>query len=57
MAAHDLATRRAEIVSEIPLGRVATPEDVAGIVAFLASPMADYLNGATVDVNGGSYLR
>jgi NAD(P)-dependent dehydrogenase (short-subunit alcohol dehydrogenase family) len=57
MAAHDLALRRAEIVAEIPLGWVASPDDVAGIVAFLASPMADYLNGATIDVNGGSYVR
>jgi 3-oxoacyl-[acyl-carrier protein] reductase len=57
MAAHDLAMRRAEIVAEIPLGRVGSPDDVAGIVAFLASPMADHLNGATVDVNGGSYVR
>jgi 3-oxoacyl-[acyl-carrier protein] reductase len=57
MAARDLATRRAEIVAEIPVGRIAVPSDVAGIVAFLASPMADYLNGATIDVNGGSYLR
>ena len=57
MAAHDLALHRAEIVAEIPLGRVASPDDVAGIVAFLASPMADYLNGATIDVNGGSYVR
>lgn len=57
MAARDLATRRDEIVAEIPIGRVGAPDDVAGIVAFLASPMADYLNGATVDVNGGSYVR
>ena len=57
MAARDLATHRSEIVAEIPLGRVGGPDDVAGIVAFLASPMADYLNGATIDVNGGSYVR
>jgi 3-oxoacyl-[acyl-carrier protein] reductase len=57
MAAPDLEVRRAEIVAEIPLGWIATPDDVAGIVAFLASPMADYLNGATIDVNGGSYVR
>jgi NAD(P)-dependent dehydrogenase (short-subunit alcohol dehydrogenase family) len=57
MAAHDLAIRRAEIVAEIPLGWIASPDDVAGIVAFLASPMGDYLNGATIDVNGGSYVR
>ena len=57
MAARDLATHRSAIVAEIPLGRVGGPDDVAGIVAFLASPMAEYLNGATIDVNGGSYVR
>ena len=57
MAARDLAARRDEIVAEIPIGWVGTPDHVAGIVAFLASPMGDYLNGATVDVNGGSYVR
>jgi 3-oxoacyl-[acyl-carrier protein] reductase len=57
MAAQELATRRDEIVAEIPMGRVGAPDDVAGIVAFLASPKADYLNGATIDVNGGSYVR
>src|SRR5580704_17378818 len=57
MAAHELAVRRMEIVAEIPVGRVGSPDDVAGIVAFLASPMADYLNGSTIDVNGGSYVR
>lgn len=57
MAAHDIATRRAEIVAEIPIGWVGAPDHVAGIVVFLASPMADYLNGATIDVNGGSYVR
>ena len=57
MAGPELAARRAEIVAEIPLGWIASPDDVAGIVAFLASTMADYLNGATIDVNGGSYVR
>jgi NAD(P)-dependent dehydrogenase (short-subunit alcohol dehydrogenase family) len=57
MAARELEARRREIVAEIPMGRVGAPDDVAGIVAFLASPMADYLNGATIDVNGGSYVR
>jgi 3-oxoacyl-[acyl-carrier protein] reductase len=52
-----LAARGAEIEAEIPLGRVATAEDVAGVIAFLASPLADYANGATIDLNGGSYVR
>jgi 3-oxoacyl-[acyl-carrier protein] reductase len=45
------------IRSQIPLGRVASPEDVAGAVLFLASDMANYLNGTTIDVNGGSYFH
>ena len=55
--APDIAERRAEIESEIPLGRVGTVEDVANVIAFLVSPAADYANGATIDLNGGSYLR
>jgi len=57
MAAPDLKTRRAEIESEIPLGYVAQPEEVASIIAFAASPLATYANGATIDVNGASYVR
>jgi 3-oxoacyl-[acyl-carrier protein] reductase len=57
MAAPDLATRRKEIESEIPLGYVGTAEDVAHVITFLASPLATYANGATIDVNGGSYVR
>ncbi len=57
MAAHDLTTRRAQVEGEIPLGRVGTPEEVAQVIAFLASPLAEYVNGATIDVNGGSYVR
>jgi 3-oxoacyl-[acyl-carrier protein] reductase len=57
MAAAELARRHDEIVAQVPLGRVGSVEDVAGLVLFLASPMADYLNGATVDVNGGSWFH
>jgi 3-oxoacyl-[acyl-carrier protein] reductase len=39
--------------AEIPLGRVGTPEDVAGVVAFLASPAASYITGETVIISGG----
>ncbi len=38
---------------DIPLGRIGTPEDVAGVVAFLASPDAAYITGETVIVAGG----
>ncbi len=57
MAAPDLAERGVEIAGEIPLGRVATADEVAHVVAFLCTPLARHLNGATLDVNGGSYVR
>jgi NAD(P)-dependent dehydrogenase (short-subunit alcohol dehydrogenase family) len=47
----------AEILAQIPLGRIATVEDVAGVALFLASDAANYLTGVTIDVNGGSYLH
>jgi NAD(P)-dependent dehydrogenase (short-subunit alcohol dehydrogenase family) len=40
-----------------PLGRVATPDDVAAVVVFYASDEAFFSTGAVVDVNGASYLR
>lgn len=57
MALPDLEERGAEIAAEIPLGYVADPEEVAPIVAFFAGGAGDYANGATIDVNGGSYVR
>ena len=45
------------IRSQSPLGRVATPEEVARAVVFLASEAPDFMTGAIVDVNGASYLR
>lgn len=57
MAAEALAERGDQIRADIPLGRVATPEDVAALVGFLVTPAADYLSGQTIDVNGASYLR
>jgi NAD(P)-dependent dehydrogenase (short-subunit alcohol dehydrogenase family) len=49
--------RLPEILQGIPLGRVATPGDVAGVVAFLLSEEADYLSGQVIDVNGASYFH
>jgi 3-oxoacyl-[acyl-carrier protein] reductase len=45
--------RRDEILGQVPLGRYATPEEVAGTVQFLASPAAAYITGAVVPVDGG----
>lgn len=41
---------------QIPMGRFGTPEDIAAAVAFLASPQAGYITGATLHVNGGMYM-
>lgn len=57
MAAEELSKHREEIEAQIPLGRVATADDVANVILFLASPLADYLAGVTIDVNGGSYFH
>ena len=57
MASEEIARNEADIVAQIPVGRVATPEEVANAILFLASPLADYLAGATIDVNGGSYFH
>jgi acetoacetyl-CoA reductase/3-oxoacyl-[acyl-carrier protein] reductase len=45
-----------EKVSNIPVGRIATPEEIADIVAFLASNKACYITGQTINVNGGMYF-
>jgi glucose 1-dehydrogenase len=42
-----------ELVANIPLNRLGTPQDVAGAAVFLASPDADYITGSTVYVDGG----
>jgi 3-oxoacyl-[acyl-carrier protein] reductase len=57
MARSELEAHRKEILEQIPLGRVGTVDDVAAVILFLASPMADYLNGVTIDVNGGSWFH
>jgi 3-oxoacyl-[acyl-carrier protein] reductase len=44
-------------VKTIPLGRAGVPEDVARIIAFLASEDAGYLTGETIEINGGMFMR
>ena len=49
--------QRAALVGQIPLARLGSAEDVAGAVAFLASPAAAYITGATLHVNGGMFME
>ena len=44
------------IVSQIPMMRMGQPQEIADIVAFLASDKASYITGATISANGGQYL-
>jgi len=46
-----------KVLSDIPLGRLGTPEEVASVVVFLASNESSYITGITIDVSGGRYLR
>jgi 3-oxoacyl-[acyl-carrier protein] reductase len=48
--------RRLEIEREIPLGRVASPSDIAGPILFLVSDLARHVQGEILNVNGGSVL-
>ncbi|MEF0942711.1 SDR family NAD(P)-dependent oxidoreductase [Rhizobium sp. BR 362] len=48
---------KAAAVADIPIGEMAEPSEVAELVAFVLRPSQASLNGATLDVNGGSYIR
>ncbi len=50
------AEEQHRILERIPLRRLAQPEEVATVIAFLASDDASYVNGVCIDVNGGSYM-
>jgi 3-oxoacyl-[acyl-carrier protein] reductase len=47
---------KAKIHAAIPLGRVGTPQEIAGPILFLCSPLADFISGEVFNVNGGSVL-
>jgi 3-oxoacyl-[acyl-carrier protein] reductase len=58
MAADELSGEKGRARrEESPLGRVATPADVAAAVLYLASPEAELASGTVLDLNGASYLR
>jgi 3-oxoacyl-[acyl-carrier protein] reductase len=48
--------QKAALLQQIPLGRLGSPEEIAHAVAFLASPLAGYITGTELHVNGGMYM-
>jgi NAD(P)-dependent dehydrogenase (short-subunit alcohol dehydrogenase family) len=48
--------RIAEMAAQVPIGRAGTPEDIAAVIAFLASDDAAYINGVSLDANGGVFM-
>jgi 3-oxoacyl-[acyl-carrier protein] reductase len=51
-----ISGREAKYISQIPLGRLGTPEDAANAVLFFCSHLSDYITGCVLDVNGGMYM-
>ena len=49
--------RKAAMSAGIPLGRVGQPEEIAATVAFLFSEGAGYINGATIQLDGGKHMH
>ena len=51
------AARAPELQTDLPFGRLCEPDEVAGVVAFLASDAASYLSGILIDVDGGARFK
>jgi acetoacetyl-CoA reductase len=47
---------REQIIAQIPMGRLARPQEIAAVVAFLASEEAGYITGSNISVNGGMHM-
>ena len=52
----DPETVKRSWINDTPLGRLESPEDVAKVVAFLASADADFITGESISVNGGAFM-
>ena len=50
------AAQKTALLAQIPLGRLGSAEEVAHAVAFLCSPLAGYITGAELHVNGGMFM-
>jgi len=48
-----MRTNKAALVSTVPFKRLATPEEIAHVIAFVASTNASYMTGASIPVDGG----
>ncbi|MFE7117917.1 SDR family NAD(P)-dependent oxidoreductase [Streptomyces sp. NPDC057654] len=51
------AEKQAELAAQIPVGRIAHPAEIAGLVAYLSTDDAGFITGATYDINGGVFMR
>ncbi len=56
MVAQVPAAALERIVAGVPVGRLATPAEIAGAIAYLASEEAGFITGATLSINGGRYM-
>jgi 3-oxoacyl-[acyl-carrier protein] reductase len=55
--ANDPPEKRAQRISQVPLGRIGSPEEISEAIAFLLSDKASYVTGATLDANGGLFIH
>jgi 3-oxoacyl-[acyl-carrier protein] reductase len=52
-----IEANRQPIIDTIPLGRIGTPEDIAVVVAFLATVEPNFITGEIIDVDGGQWIN